>query len=333
MTALDRYVRLESDGIWRAGPDAQRKDVVISFGDATLVISDQAGRPLSHWSLPAVTRQNPGEHPAVYTPDDAGDGEAVEVAEATMINAIEEVSKALTKARPKPGKLRQWITGGLIAASLALAIFWLPGALMRQTLAVVPQPKRAEIGATILGHMQRETGTICRSPKAMEAAARLATRLFGAEAHQKIVIVPTLARGSLAIPGGIILLDYGSLQAADDPAVAAGHVLAGYAAGQELDPLEAILDQAGLRTTFGLLTTGDLPEEVLALYAKIAVSAPWQDLDADTLLPVFDVSQIPTSPYAAVMGTDLQPDPMMDEAVPTILNDADWVSLQNICNA
>jgi hypothetical protein len=82
-----------------------------------------------------------------------------------------------------------------------------------------------------------------------------------------------------------------------------------------------------------LLTTGDLPEEVLALYAKIAVSAPWQDLDADTLLPVFDVSQIPTSPYAAVMGTDLQPDPMMDEAVPTILNDADWVSLQNICNA
>ncbi len=332
MTALDRYVRLESGGIWRAGPDAQRKDVVISFGDATLVISDKAGRPLSHWSLPAVTRQNPGKRPAVYTPDDDGDGEAVEVAEDTMIDAIEEISKALTKARPKPGQLRQWITGGLIAGSLALAVFWLPDALMRQTLAVVPMPKRAEIGTTILGHMQRETGTICRSPNAMAAADRLSDRLFGAQAGQKIVVVPMLARGSLAIPGGIILLDYGSLQAADDPAVAAGHVLAGYAAAQELDPLEAVLDQAGLRTTLGLLTTGDLPEETLAVFGKLAVTAPWQDPDANTLLPVFEASQVPTTPYAAITGADLQPDPMAGKTAPPILNDADWVSLQNICN-
>ncbi len=332
MTALDRYVRLESGGIWRAGPDTQRKDVVVSFGDATLVISDKAGRPLSHWSLPAVNRQNPGERPAVYTPGDHGDSEAVELAEDAMIDAIEEVSKALSKARPKPGKLRQWVTGGLIAGTLALAIFWLPDALMRQTLAVVPMPKRAEIGATILGHMQRQTGTICRSPKAMEAADRLSDRLFGRQASQKIVVVPTLARGSFAIPGGIILLDYGSLQAADDPAVAAGHVLAGFAGAQEIDPLEAVLDQAGLRTTFGLLTTGDLPEETLALYAKIAVAAPWQDPDAASLIPVFVASQVPTTPYAAVIGADLQPDPMAGETTAPILSDADWVSLQNICN-
>jgi len=35
MTALDQYVRLESGGLWRADADAQRRDVAVSFGDAT----------------------------------------------------------------------------------------------------------------------------------------------------------------------------------------------------------------------------------------------------------------------------------------------------------
>lgn len=60
MTALDKYVRLESGGLWRADANAQRRDVGISFGDATLVIADTAGRPVAHWSLPAITRLNPG---------------------------------------------------------------------------------------------------------------------------------------------------------------------------------------------------------------------------------------------------------------------------------
>ena len=103
MTALDRYVRLESDALWRAAPDAQRRDVLIAFGDATLVISDQAGRPLAHWSLPALIRQNPDKNPAVYVPDEDG-SELLEISDATMIDAIEEVRKALAKAQPHPGK-------------------------------------------------------------------------------------------------------------------------------------------------------------------------------------------------------------------------------------
>jgi hypothetical protein len=131
MTALDRYVRLESDGLWRPAHDQQRRQVTISFGDATLVIADGAARPLTHWSLPAVMRLNPGEHPALYSPDDEA-SEELEISDETMIDAIEEVRKALAKARPQPGKLRHWITAGIIAATLALAVFWLPGALMRQ---------------------------------------------------------------------------------------------------------------------------------------------------------------------------------------------------------
>ncbi|MDP5358769.1 MAG: hypothetical protein NWR52_01250, partial [Paracoccaceae bacterium] len=215
MTALDRYVRLESDALWRAGTDAQRRDVTISFGDATLVIADGAGRPLAHWSLPALIRQNPGESPAIYAPDDEA-SEVLEIADTMMVDAIEEVRKALAKARPRPGKLRHWLTGGVILATIALAIFWLPGALTRQTLAVVPLPKRIEIGTAMLGHMQAQTGAPCRSPQAAAAATRLAQRLFGAGTAMRIVVVPQLAQGAVALPGGLIVLDYGVLQGSDD---------------------------------------------------------------------------------------------------------------------
>ncbi|WP_411892233.1 hypothetical protein [Yoonia sp. SDW83-1] len=331
MTALDKYVRLESGGLWRAGPDEQRRDVVVSFGDATLVISDKAGRPLTHWSLPAVTRQNPDEQPAIYTPDEDA-SEAVEIADEMMIDAIEQVRAALDKERPKPGKLRHWMTGGLIVVTLLLAIFWLPGALTRQTLAVVPLPKRTEIGATMLGHMQVETGVACREPSAVEAAGRLAERLFGHKTLTQIVVVPELAQGAVAIPGELIVLDHGVLQGTDDPAVAAGYVLVAHAARIKTDPLEQVLRQAGLGTTFRLLTTGEIPSEILQANAATIVATPWAEVDDNSLRPVFAAAQVPNAPYAAVIDADLSPDPLAGQVLPPILDDADWISLQNICN-
>ena len=337
MTALDKYVRLESGGLWRPEPGGQRRDVTISFGDATLVISDGAGRPLAHWSLPALERQNPGENPAIYAPDEDA-SEIIEVTDETMVAAIEEVRAALAKARPKPGKLRHWITGGIIAATLALTIFWLPGALTRQTLAVVPAPKRVEIGATMLGYMQADTGAACQEPRADAAADRLAQRLFGVETTAQIVVVPDLAQGAVALPGGLIVIDYGLLRASDDPAAAAGYVLASHAAVTHSDPLEKILQDGGLGVTFRLLTTGDIPAETLQSSAQTLVAATTMQIDPDRLWDLFAVTQIPQAPYLAVAdartGTmpDLADDPLGAADLRPVLRDSDWVSLQNICD-
>ena len=338
MTALEKYVRLESGGLWRAAPDAQRRDVVISFGDATLVIADGNGRPLAHWSLPALERQDPGERPAVYAPDEEA-SEIVEVSDETMVAAIEEVRSALAKARPKPGKLRHWITGVLITATIGLAIFWLPGALTRQTVAVVPFPKRVELGATMLGYMQAETGAACREPRANEAAMRLAQRLFGAETMTQIVIAPTLAQGAVALPGSLIVVDYGLLRASDDPAAAAGYIVAGSTIASQIDPLEDMLKKAGFRTTLRLLTTGDVPPETLQTAAAALVAGQDPTTNAhDQLKEGLAQAQIPQDPLLKVAdartGTmpDLGDDPLAETEWPVILSDGDWVSLQNICD-
>ena len=40
MTALDKYQRIEALGLWRNNNASQRKDVLISIGETTLLISD-----------------------------------------------------------------------------------------------------------------------------------------------------------------------------------------------------------------------------------------------------------------------------------------------------
>ncbi|WP_037293310.1 hypothetical protein [Roseobacter sp. CCS2] len=337
MTALDRYVRLESEALWRAEPDGQRRDVTLSFGDATLVISDGNGRPLTHWSLPALIRQNPGEVPAVYAPDEDA-SEILEIADTTMVEAIEEVRQALAKARPHPGKLRFWLTGGLIGVTFALAIFWLPGALTRQTLAVVPAPKRVEIGVEMLGYMQNQTGAVCQSEQANAAAMRLSQRLFGAQTITQIVVVPSLPQGAISLPGGLILLDYGVLQMSDDPAAAAGFILASRAAVVDDDPLENLLQQEGLGITFRLLTTGEIPGDILRRNAINLLESDAPKPDADILRRALAASEIPQAPYLAAADArtgnmpDLGTDPLLERSIPLILPDSDWVSLQNICN-
>jgi hypothetical protein len=338
MTALDRYVRLESDALWRAGPDAQRRDVTISFGDATLVITDSAARPLAHWSLPALIRQNAGETPAIYAPDDAA-SELLEISDPIMVEAIEEVRKALARSRPHPGKLRHWLTGAAIGVTVFVAVFWLPDALTRQTLAVVPLPKRIEIGTAMLGHMQVQTGGVCRSARGGAAARRLAQRLFGADTTNRIVIVQQLAQAALALPGGLIVVDAAILQLSDDPAAAAGFILASRAAILHEDPLENLLQQEGLGTTFRLLTTGSIPDAILDQNAQNLVTAQAPQPDAQTLRDMLAAAQIPQGPYRAASDLrsgstpDLGSDPVEGQPVPLILNDSDWVTLRNICNS
>jgi hypothetical protein len=284
-----------------------------------------------------MIRTNPGTRPAIYTPDTEGT-ETVEIADDLMVDAIEKVRRSIARARPKPPKLRGVLSIGLLVAASVAAVVWLPGALMRQTLAVVPEVKRTEIGATILGHFQRITGATCRGAEGTQALVRLEARLFGADASGQIVVVQTLPQGALLLPGGIILIDRALVEQQEDVMVPAGFILAASSARTTTDPLEPVLRQAGLRHTLGLLTTGDLAGEVLSDYATALRDAPPPPLGGDTLIADFAKAEIALAPYLNVRSPDdpaaaalLAQDSMQGREIPLILADRDWVALQNIC--
>ncbi|NDW00785.1 hypothetical protein [Salipiger sp. PrR002] len=339
MTALKEYQRLEATALWRPEPEAQRREVILSMGDATLTVSDISGRALSHWSMAAVVRANKGRSPALYHPD--GDpGETLELAEdeATMIDAIDRVLRDIERRRPKPGKLRLRLIGGVAVLVLAGALLWLPGALLNHAERVVPRAKRVEIGQALLTQIARVSGRPCTSAEAARPLRHLAARVLGDTRRNDLVVLRDGVRDTAHLPGGLILVSGSLLEDYEDPDVAAGYILAESLRAKQTDPLGELLGHAGLWPSLRLLTTGSMPEGALESYAEDLLTRPHAPLPQNVLLDGFAKIELRSSPYAyaqditgeSVLGL-VEADPRAKEGSAPVVSDADWVRLQGIC--
>lgn len=335
MTALKKYARLECPGLWRAAPDQQRRDVIVSLGSASLVLTDgRSDDALSHWSLPAVRRLNPGESPALYAPDVDSRDETLEIDEPAMIDAIETVRRVLAGRKARPGRLRLGVLAGMLAAAVGLGAFWLPGALVSHTAAVVPMAKRAEIGAAALVDMERLTGQPCTDPAGERALAMLAGRLFG-DTPVRMFVLREGIRGALALPGRVVLLDRRLVEDHETPDVVAGHALAAFLRAEAHDPLIDVLAVAGVRATFRLLTSGAFSPDSVAGYGERRLRNPLPPVPPATLEAAFAAVRLPMHPYARSLGdatllTLADGKAQAPDARP-LLPDGDWISLQAIC--
>lgn len=340
-TALTRYQRLEAAGLWRADETAQRLDVIVSVGAASLTISDMRDRVQTHWSIAAIARANPGQRPAIYHPD--GDpGETLELPEdeAEMIAAIETLRSAVARQRPRPGRLRLVGVVTSLAAVVALAMFWLPGVLREHALRVVPAVKRAEIGRALAGHLIRATGPACRGQGGQMALSALARRLPPREGTARFVVVPGGVGEVLRLPGGTMMIDARLLEGHDDAEVVAGHIIAAYLRAEAQDPLDRLLAGAGPMASLRLLTTGGLTDQTLRAHAERLLDAPPAPPPSHAMLEGFAHWQVRATPFATARGTAddtarvlIRGDPVGPGGPPPprILTDGDWLRLQGIC--
>jgi len=203
---------------------------------------------------------------------------------------------------------------------------------------VVPPVKRSEIGATLLGHIQRVTGQTCRSRLGTDALDRLYTKTLGADAGGQVVVVPSGPEVAIYLPGGLIVMNRDLIEDTEDPAVVAGHIIAATAGAREVDPLAALLHESGIGTTFTLLTTSEIEGDVLRSYAETLFANPPAPASDDALLDLFAASNIPSTPYAYALDITgertiglIEADPMQGRTMQALLSDADWISLQGIC--
>jgi len=340
MTALTRYQRLEASGLWRASPQAQRVDVIVSIGDATLVISDLRERALAHWSLAAVDRANPGKHPAIYYPD--GDpGETLELAgdEAEMIAAIETLRSAIDRRRPHPGRLRLAVLLGVLALLAIGTALWLPQAVRNHAVAVVPDVKRAEIGAALLGEVQRLTGPPCGDSENHAVLKRLAARLPGPDGPGRLAIMRDGVKDSTLLPGGIILLHRSLVEDHEEPDVIAGYLIAERLRAEATDPLAVLLGNSSVFASLRLLTTGDLDTGTLRDYAQQLLTRDRPAVEEQLLLTGFAAWGVRSTPYAyardgsgeTTLGL-IEADPYAETMPEPIMSDATWLRLQAICD-
>ncbi len=336
-TALKKYARLESQGLWRDSDASQRREVIVAFREATLVFSDPKSEAvLGHWSLPAIQRQNPGALPAVYTP--GGDAvETLELDDTDMIAALETVRAAIADQRPKPGRLRGFILGSGTVLIVAAAVFWLPDALIRHTASVLPAATRASIGRAALNDVQKLTGSACASPLGTFALTELGDTLFGTHSAE-ILIVRDGVKTATHLPGGAILIGRDMVEQADGPERLAGLALMERMRAEASDPILPVLHHAGLLATFRLLTTGTLPAGALSDYGTVLLQSPPAAIPDQTVLARFAQAGVSIGPYAYAIDPTgektlslIEADPLRGQIRQPLMPDGDWVSLQGIC--
>ena len=338
MTALKKYQKLECLGLWREGAQGQRREVIANLGATSLVLSDPKREvALTHWSLPAIRRLNPGDMPALFAPG-PDDGESLELDDPEMITALETVHAAIRAARPHPGRLRNSLLAIVALGVLAVGVFWLPDALVQHTASFVPPTTRTEIGRLALDDLSRLTGQPCQSKPGLAALEKLSARLFGPDSGVTIAVVRTGLTQAHSLPGRLVVLPEALLAEQDGPESAAGFALAARIGAEMTDPMIALLHLAGTPATFRLLTSGALPQSALSGYAEALIATPPTPPSDAILLPRFEAAGLATSPYAYARDpsgestlTLIEADPFTNVAPSALLPDGDWVSLQDIC--
>lgn len=337
MTALTEYQRLEAPGTWRPAPGAQRREVIVSVGEASLTLTDQSDRALAHWSLAALERRDAGSGGrAVYAPGPDAT-EDLEITDPEMISAVERVRRAVDRARPRPGRLRVRLVAGILSAVVLTAVIWVPDTLIRHAARVAPEATRAETGTRLLAAIEDIAGPACETPEGNRALAQLRTRLLGA-GPGRIAVMGSGLTGALQLPGGILLLGRSLVEDYETPEVAAGYVLAERARAAVQPPMLRLLDTRGVRAAVELMTTGQVGADALAAYAEYLLTARPVAVADMRLLEAFREAGVRVTPYAYAVDVTgetslslIEADPVAPGAGDPILPDGAWVALQGIC--
>ncbi len=339
MTAVKKYQRLETGGLWRGAPDEQKREVLLSFGDTSLVIRDRSNSPITHWSLSAIERINPGKRPALFEPGQ-GSGESLEVEDDLMINAIEKVRYAIAKQRPKRGRLRTTIFALIIAAIAAAATFWLPDALVRHAIKVIPDTKREDIGRDLLTEITKLSGDSCNSRLGTTSLTKLHNEVDRDQNLEQVLVLPSDTRLSILLPGRLLLISQVLLEDYDTPEVTAGFIISGSVQSQLSDPLSSLLKEAGTMATLNLLTSGKMETDKLRDHARSLMSKSNTYPTANDLIPSFQAIGVSTRPYSFARDFSgettldlIEADPLRGKTPAPLMSDGDWISLQSICEA
>ena len=335
MTALEEYERLEATGLWKQGRDDQRREVVVSFGNATLVLSDMNEVPLAHWSLAAVERIG-SSVPAIYSI--APDGlETLEIDDPHMVDAVEKIRLPLRPSQPHTGSLRLALFLSSLIFAVLIIWLWLPPTLATYTSRIIPEPKATEIGNNLMGYVERFTGSECSSTDGSVALAKLRARLLP-EKPGRIRVADLGAQPAMHLPGGFILLHIAAIEDFSGPAVISGYVLREDLLRDQTDPISDFFMQAGLSATIWFLATGAVDDRHYENYARRKITSLPDGFTPEEILARFERALVPSTPYAYAIDPSGQRtkllidlDPIAD-TYPIILEDSEWLALQAICD-
>ena len=344
MTALEQYIRLEAIGFWRETPDSEAREVIVSFGNATLMLRDGSDAALTHWALSATHVVDLGEDGTIYSPDPDAT-ETLRIADREMIEAIAKVAAARTPRLPTR-RQRNWLVVLLLVLAIAgLTAALGPDLLKTYTASRISPLNKQAIAGEMLREIERTRGPACELSEAAAIFRNLGARVLPG-ATIEVAVVPLAGAATASLPGGRILLDPGTLRRMKNPEELVGWIVQEILRADRMPPMSAMLQSGSLRVTIDLLSSGTLDPNLIRQFAR-GIGAPGSIADAaldEALLRTLSAAGLPSLPFATAIareggaidrvrrlraGNTIAAGAEFDPA----LSDQDWVLLKGICGA
>ncbi|MEM7270703.1 MAG: hypothetical protein AAF401_15815 [Pseudomonadota bacterium] len=343
MTALAKYDLLEAEGRYIAAEGAAAQEVIVKFGDASLMILDLGDNPVAHWPL-ATLRDVGAEEGLLLTPDHGG-VERLTVADAEMTAAIKAVCPDLRGEAPAPRRRwLRWAVRGVVTCALIYgAIFHAAPFVFDRMIASIPKEAEQAMGEAIERTLGRSLGGgVCRNSDGAAALASMVARLtVQGDAQPVVAVIEAPLTRSVALPGGRIVLPSGLIAAAVSPEAAAGAIARAIGVNASKRPLRQAMEAAGVNGGLGLLLGDFGAGDVRTMAQAMLADQPTKD---DIAYAAARLAQtgLPSSPYAAFLDAEapaLAPfakmlrdsDEIGDQSFEPALSDQQWVALQGIC--
>ncbi|HUS55406.1 MAG TPA: M48 family metallopeptidase [Thermohalobaculum sp.] len=314
MTALAKCAKLEAEARYFDGESAHPRNVILCFGERSLVIMAVDGTPIAHWPLASLRALGQRSDSAVQLVPQRDSDERLVVLDRQMLSAIGAVCPDLHH-RPvdRKGVRRAVLWAGGAAAALTVIVFVLVPALAEQLAQLIPPDREQQLGDAVVDQLQTilsvvgdERPGLCETDSGTEALQRMVARLEPSLNLPYPLRVGVLDHGmvnAMAVPGGRILLFRGLLEASANPEEVAG-VLA-HEIGHVVyhDPTQQALRAAGTAGILGLIL-GDVFGASIAVVATDAIlNASYQrvaETRADeTAYNLLADAKLPSGPFAA----------------------------------
>ena len=314
MTALERYAKLEAEARYFDGQSAEPRNVVVSFGERSLVIMGFDNVALAHWplaSLRALSRK--GEKPAQIVPHPESD-ERLVIADPEMLDAIRRVCPGLYRRQvDRKGVRRAFLWAGGAAGALALMMFVLIPTLAGQLALLIPPQREQQLGDAVVEQLKTllsyigdgDRPVICETSEGLAALDRMTERLApdpDVPYPLRVAVLDHPMVNAVAVPGGRVLLFRGLIEEASAPEEVAG-VLA-HELGHVIhrDPTRMALRTAGTAGILGLVLGDVFGASVVVVATDAMLNASYQreaEAKADEAAhEMLAEAELPSKPFA-----------------------------------
>ena len=260
MTALKKYTRLESTGLWFESPTSEPMEVLVSLGKSTVVLYDYEDTPLTHWSLATIKLISKTDLITVFSTTQDG-LEKLEIDDKHMTEALLNFINNPAKTVSNNKLLRRLLILSFLFSILSLFLIASPR-LTNLVETIISDHHQIQLVEPYLDKYLERNGPVCASLSATTVLENILLKLGDKDKKLNIKIIKKQNINAIHLPGGTLLISNQFFQRSDTASPFLNILKAELLNAENRTPLKNLIGQQstynlikfvlGLETTFSI---------------------------------------------------------------------------------